>query len=110
MTTPRVQATRYTVNCLPEDDINASAYEITVEYRGRGLWAVLQRGMWCLGKEGDWDYEMRPSERDDDWLATHRFTEAEALRLAKEAAPHVTCNGRTVAQALALIAKKGTDR
>lgn len=48
-----------------------------------------------------WDYEMRPSEREDEWLATHRFDEAIALRLAKEAAPHVTVNGRTVADALA---------
>lgn len=35
--TAHVHAAEYTVNCLPEDDINAPAFEIKVSYRGRGL-------------------------------------------------------------------------
>lgn len=96
---PIVQPTRYTVNCLFEDGIDSHVFEITVEYRGGGRWAVLRHG-WCLTADGTWDYEMRPSERDDDWLATHRFDLDTALALAKEAAPKVTVNGITVTEAL----------
>lgn len=97
---PTVRATRYTVNCLPETDINASAFEITIEYRGRDLWAVV-RHSYCLGCDGTWDYEMRPSEREDEWLAKHRFDLDTAGKLARAAAPHITVNGHTVAEALA---------
>ena len=41
-----------------------------------------------------------PSGREDDWLATHRFDLDTALNLAKEAAPKLTTNGFTVADAL----------
>lgn len=102
-TTPeaRVQATAYTVNCLPEDDTDGHVFALTVEYRGRDRWAVLRHGR-CLGTDGQWDYEVRPSEREDDWLATHRFDLDTALKLAKEAAPRVRVNGFTVADALAM--------
>lgn len=102
---PEVRITRYEVSCLPEGDINARGFTLTVEYRGRGLWAVLD-GLWCLGTDGEWDYEMRPSEREDGWLATHRFDIETALRLAKEAAPDMTVNGHTVADALSRIAER----
>ena len=92
-------ATRYTVNLLPETDPHGHSFEITVEYRGHGQWAILRNG-WCLGQDGAWDYELRPSEREDEWIAEHRFDLDTALRLAKEAAPGVTVNGRTAAEAL----------
>ena len=95
-------ATRYTVNLLPETDINAHVFEITVDYRGHGLWAVLRHG-WCLSTDGSWDYEVRPSEREDEWIAEHRFDLDTALRLAEEAAPGVTVNGLTAADALARL-------
>jgi hypothetical protein len=93
-------ATRYTVSLLPETDINAHVFEITVEYRGHGQWAVLRHG-WCLGHDGAWDYELRPSAREDEWIAAHRFDLDTALRLAKEAAPGVAVNGLTAADVLA---------
>lgn len=102
---PTVQATRYTVNCLPEDGIDSHVFEITVEYRGRGLWAI-KRHSQCLAADGSWDYEMRPSEREDEWLATHRFDLDTALKLAKEAAPKVTVNGFTVADALRMAQQR----
>jgi hypothetical protein len=99
--TPRVQATRYTVNCMPEDSSpDSHVFEITVEWRGKDRWAVVRHGS-CLGSDGEWDYEMRPSSREDDWLATHRFDLETALELAKKAAPYVTVNGWTVEKALA---------
>ncbi|MEU5945119.1 hypothetical protein ABZ793_06100 [Micromonospora sp. NPDC047465] len=100
--------TEYTVCALPEDDINAHSYAITVAYRGRGLWAVT-RYRRCLGTDGEWDWESIPSEREDEWLATHRFALDEALRLAAEHAPKITVNGWTVADALA-AAERRKDR
>lgn len=93
------RVTRYEVSCLPEDDINARPYTLTVEYRGRGLWAVLD-GPFALNADGVKDYEPRPSAREDDWLTTHRFDLDTALALAKRFAPLMTCNGHTVAEAL----------
>lgn len=94
------RCTEWAVNCLPEDDINAPAFEIKVAYRGRGLWAVLRHGS-CLSTSGDWDWEHIPSEREDEWLAEHRFSMERALELAKAAAPGVVVNGHTVTEALA---------
>ena len=106
---PRVQVTAYTVNCLPEDTLDGHVFGINVEYRGRGRWAIVRLGR-CLSADGEWDYEMRPSEREDEWLATHRFDEETALKLAREAAPHVRVNGRTVADALALAQHRTEQR
>lgn len=93
-------ATEFTVCAVPEDDINHSVYAITVAYRGRGRWAVT-RHRWCLGADGEWDFEMRPSEREDAWLDAHRFDLDTALRLAHEAAPAVEANGITAADVAA---------
>lgn len=98
---PRVLATSYTVSCLPYDDINSDTFSIKVDYAGHGRWAVRFGGSRCLDASGRWDWEPIPSEREDEWLATHRFDLDTALRLAKEQAPHVTVNGITVQQALA---------
>ncbi|MFD7661301.1 hypothetical protein [Streptomyces sp. NPDC059788] len=100
-----VTATRYTVSCLTEDDINARAFDIEIVYRGDGRWAVCRLGK-CLSADGTWSYESIPSERRDDWLAKHRFDFETAERLAREAAPHITVNGHTVADALALYTKE----
>jgi hypothetical protein len=102
---PVARVTEYTVSVLPEDDINASSYAITVAYRGRDLWAV-SRHRQCLGRDGEWDWESLPSERTDEWLAEHRFTEQEALRLAREAAPGIRCNGLTAVEMQQWIAQR----
>lgn len=96
---PTVTATSYTVNCLPDDDINGYLYGITVEYAGNDRWAVRWMSR-CLNAGRSWDWEPIPSEREDDWLDGHRFDLDTALKLAKEAAPHITVNGITVADAL----------
>ncbi|MFF2731816.1 hypothetical protein ACFVS9_28395 [Streptomyces sp. NPDC058008] len=93
-----VQATEYEVSILLEGDINRSPFVIAVQYRGGGMWAVTRHGA-CLGSDGEWSREPIPSERDDAWLETRRFDLDTALRLAREAAPHVAVNGRTVLDA-----------
>lgn len=89
-----VEATTYTVSLLPFDHIDSGIFSITVEKRSEGRWAVLHHS-WCLGADGEWDYEMQPSSREDDWLATHRFDLDTAIALAKKAAPDLTVNGRS---------------
>ena len=96
---PRVRATRFEVSLLPEDDINYPFYAVAVEDRGAGRWAVVRHRQ-CLGVDGEWSWESIPSEREDEWLAAHRFDLDTALRLAREAAPGVTVNGITAVEVL----------
>jgi hypothetical protein len=96
---PIARPTAYSVNQLPEGDVNAPVFEITVEYRGEGRWAVTRHGA-CLGTDGEWADGIKPYGRDDDWLAAHRFDLDAALAAAKRAAPQVMCNGVTAADAL----------
>lgn len=98
--------TEVTVSAIPEGNINHGAYAITVQWRGGETYAVV-RGGFALGADGEWDYEPSPSNRDDEWIATHRFTYDRAYQLAIEAAPDVIVNGMTVAVALARAAAKG---
>jgi hypothetical protein len=99
MAEAHVRPTRYVVNLLPDADPHGHVFELTVEWRGDDRWAVLN-GHWCLGSDGAWDYELRPSERADEWISTHRFDLGTALDLAKKAAPDVTVNGLTATAAL----------
>jgi hypothetical protein len=96
------------VNLLPDSiGFYAQLFGITVEQRGSDdRWAVLRNGQ-CLGSDGVWADELRPSEREDDWLDAHRFDVDTALRLAKEVAPHVTVKGRTAAEVLARLIATG---
>lgn len=98
-----MQVTEYTVSLLPEGP-DASSYEITVSYRGRGLWAVARHRM-CLGGDGEWDWESLPSERAEEWLLAHRFDLDTALRLAKEAAPGIVVNGRSAVDAVKAVSR-----
>lgn len=113
---PEVRASAYLVSCLPEGHEIRSLMTAQVEYRGCGLWAVTNRSR-SLGSDGSWSFGFDWSEGPDEpateadmalfdkeqaeWLATHRFDEAAALRLAKKAARELTCAGRTVADLLA---------
>lgn len=102
MTTPEptVQVIQYAVCALPEEIEDRGLFEVRVEWRGRGLWAVA-RHQQCLSSSGEWDWEMRPSEREDEWLAEHRFDEETAIKLAKEASLRISVNGWTVEKVLA---------
>lgn len=101
---PTVRPTRYVVSCFPLDHED-SHFDLSVEYRGRNLWAVVRLSS-CLGVDGTWSYGSIPSEREDEWLSSHRFDLVTALRLAKDAAPHITVNGYTIADALAMEASR----
>lgn len=94
-----VQAVEYTVNCLPDDGFDSHVFEIRVQYRGNGRYAVIRHGS-CLGSDGTWDQGIKEYDRGDAWLDAHRFDLDTALKLAKEQAPYVTVNGFTVTDAL----------
>lgn len=106
---PIVRPTEYTVSLLPEGDVNAHPYAITVQYWGGGRWAVVHLGS-CLGRDGTWDYGVKEYDRGDDWLNAHRFERETALQLAREAAPKVTVNGITALQAYARTAAREDSR
>lgn len=123
---PIVQATKYTVSCLPEDGLDSHVFVLTVEYRGDGRWGVYRSAYCCLGNDGTWSYGYTwrdgAQEPDSDeewteyhagrdaWLDAHRFDEETALKLAKEHAPLVTVNGRTVTEALRLAQQRQEAR
>jgi hypothetical protein len=92
--------TRYEISCLPMDHSGRHHFTITVSWRGRGLWAVLNPIGYCLGTDGEWDYEPMNSSREDDWLEAHRFPLTTALALAKEHAPNMRVRHITVQDAL----------
>ncbi|MEV0779221.1 hypothetical protein [Streptomyces sp. NPDC050428] len=92
------QPVRYEVSILPEGDINRHVFNIDVEYRGDGRWAVTRHGS-CLGADGEWADGVKPYDRGNEWLNAHRFDLDTALRLARDAAPHVVVNGHTALDA-----------
>lgn len=87
-----VIATTFTVTAVPAGVPNRDLFALTVEARGGDTWAVRYL-RWCLTAEGEWDTCL-------DWLVCHRFDLDTALRLARAAAPHVTVDGVTVADAI----------
>lgn len=102
-----VQPTVYTVSCLPEDDIHYRFFQLTVE-RDQYGWSVNDGHSYrCLNADGTWDHRGASAEKASVfWVEAHRFDLDTALRLARKAAPHVTFNGRTVAEALRKRATK----
>ena len=94
--TIRCYPTEYTVTELDEDDVNRQVWSLTISWRGPGdSWAVKHLSS-CLNNEGGWDWEPSPSNRDEEFRATHRFTFAEAAERAFAAYPKVVINGLRV--------------
>jgi hypothetical protein len=88
-----VKAIKYRVCGLNDDDPDSNAWSLTVEWRGPGdSWAVKHHA-YCLSSNGDWDPEPTPSERTEQWRATHRFTKHMAMALALERYPNLINNG-----------------
>jgi len=99
VTPVEARPTRYEMCLLPEDNINSLNFTIAVEYRGDGRWAVLHHG-WTLTVDGEWEYEPRPSGREDDYLARCRFDLGTALALARKALPDLRVNGHSAQDTL----------
>lgn len=114
-----VRPTRYRVSCVPEG-LESHPFEIIVEDRGNGRWAVTNRTR-LLGADGTWSwgYQWRGGDEPiteaamdeyqrghEAWLKAHRFDLDTALELARKAAPLLTVNGFTVLDALAMQAQE----
>lgn len=84
-----LEALRKRNDYLEDMLIMASSFKIsariTVEERGGGKWCIYDTGD-VLNDEGEWEYEPRPSSRDEAFLARTRFDRETAIRLAKEIA------------------------
>lgn len=97
MTEPRVETTRYTVTDIPEDaPPDAWLYTVTVSRHRDGTWSVGDGdggGGTCYGPPG-------PHFRRAECFTEHRYTEDEAIRVAKSVAPKVA------APVLARMAKR----
>lgn len=100
MTAPLVwsKPTTFTVCAVPETVRDWDIFAITVEETAPGRWAV-RRGKRCLDRDGVWEWEPIPSERDADLLARCRFDLDTALDMARRAAPELKSNGITAAKA-----------
>lgn len=116
------RATRWQVSCLPPEHEEAHVFTLSVEQHADATgfrWLVTANGASCYDAEGNVSYGVRWPERGgreyepetdeelddysrryDAWMDAHRFTEAEALALARRLAPRMTYRGRTVADAL----------
>lgn len=98
--TVHTRVSTYTITAVPSDipEIDAYDYELTVEYRGRGLWGVYLHKVWCLSSSGKWDREILPSSHTDAWLQRHRFEREDAIARAKQVACGIVVNGVTISQ------------
>lgn len=101
--TPAVQemVTEYAYTALPEGHDDSPHFTVYVRYRGAGRWAVMRYDRDALGVDGEFNWEPSPSNREDDWLDTHRFDLETAQRMAREVAPKMRVNGWTVDRVLA---------
>lgn len=96
-----IYPTGYHATEIPSDKYH---FVITVKDRGKG-WAVCWMGD-VLNRSGEWEWEMQPSSRDDDFFQRCRFTGEEAKRLAVEAVDKLTINGRTFAEAVRWVRER----
>lgn len=98
----QIRTTAYTVSAVPEDvGTEAHLWDVTVEYRGKGRWAVKHLSS-CYDAEGIPDWEPIPSSREDDWLDRFRFSDVDqALAVARKVAVELSVNGWTAARYLA---------
>lgn len=79
-------------------EYEAQTFTVTVALRGadpdQRCWAVLKAGGRRLNRvTGKWSYEHIPSERRDEWIASHSFTLGEALTIAEQIADEYDENG-----------------
>lgn len=106
---PVVRPREFVVSCLPEDDPEGAVWDVHVEYRGRGLWAVRRR-IYTLRTDGDWDLDPRGARGGEQFLAAHLFEREDALERARQAAPRVRVDGRTLPVLLAWRAEQQADQ
>jgi len=96
---PEWRAIEHVLDPGQPGDGESGMWGVTVAWRGPGdQWAVI-RGCYmsgnlpCFDADGEMDYEPSPSNRTDEWKATHRFTLDEAFALGERVLPTIRING-----------------
>jgi hypothetical protein len=70
---------------LPYDSRRVGVRMLRVEDRGVGLWAIVNDMRSNLARDGEWEYEWSPSNRDEAFLARSRWPSArEAIAFARK--------------------------
>ncbi len=104
MTPPEIveQVTEYRVSAAPLDHDDGWRFALVVRWSRAlgGTWMVTAGAEPAsyIGADGQWCWDVLPEDPPDRWRDAYRFDLATALRVAREAAPKVTVNGRTWAQ------------
>lgn len=86
MTDEEMLACATTFTLIKRDNHRPAGHirELHVEWRGDDAWAIVDPGF-NLNHEGDWEWEPRPSSRDDEFFARCRWPSArEAITFAEE--------------------------
>jgi hypothetical protein len=96
----------YLVTIWPEDaeSPNADSFCLTVAWRTPGRWAIFRgrgEGGLCMNQWGRFSAGAMEDEDRGEWLAAHRFTLNEALRIAREWAPKMKLGKWVAAEVLA---------
>lgn len=99
--TMRIEATRFTVTCVPRDLVpDAHLWALQVEQRRDGRWIVSNGSEW-LDAECDWHVSCGAVYEQ----CAHDF--ATAVQLASSVAPHMTVMGRTPEMVIAAAKEHG---
>ncbi len=77
--------TEYTVSLLPHEHPEFRNFRLVIQWRGGDRWAITDGFHQCLSRSGEWGWEARPSEREDEWIADNRFSLDEAIERAPQA-------------------------
>lgn len=76
--------TSLTISAIPEKYRNdTEQWDIKIERRGKGTYAVLWRNRTYSKKDG-WEYESQPSSRTKKYIKNSRYSLAEAVKIAEE--------------------------
>jgi hypothetical protein len=67
---------RLTADLLSEGKIIGQYERVRISRRGENSWAIIW-GNNCLGKDGFWEYEPFPSNREEEYLQYFRFESAQ---------------------------------
>lgn len=98
MTSPGVveQVTEYRVSAAPLDDREGARFALIVRWNRTDTWMVTDGAHPpdYMGADGRWSWET-DDEHTEGWRDAYKFDLPTALRIARDAAPKVTVNGRT---------------
>lgn len=100
-------------DCITEEHLEGHYYGVSVEWRGKGRWALVNyMGEVWSKTQKKWDYEMRPSSRTERWLKSHRYDDYdEALTAAmKIATKHKVLGNMTAEEYVKWFADQSEEK